>query len=232
MSIYSSTHLGVILDDITLGNLNLQESDLRGYFSKEDLKNLLENNPACAGIRIYNVNPNTAFPALLAVGVLENGADLLDDEDQDTPAPITHLICNPTNDSSDRPQKVSRKLAFLQIKDGYSFDVMESEKFSSYFSRTMLQHLFDDNEHEGIGFYKVLWLAGRSTHLAVSSNLDSDTITKISGINGTDFSHCLSDQPCPGHCARMDDDDNEIIAPTPMASNPDNLQSHYIPIWD
>ncbi len=237
MSIYSSTHPGVTnLDTITLTNLRLQESHLRGYFSKEALRKLLKDNPSSAGIRFYNVNPSIDFPSLLAVCVMENGADLQDNDD-DNPDPVTHLLCNPINVSSNSPQEVSRFTAHEMIKKGYSFDVIESEKFSSYFSRTMLGNLFEGNNHEGIAFYKVLWLTGHSTHLAVSSDLvdpdpESDARTPIVGINSAAFDHCLSDQPCPGHCVKMNMDNNEELSPTPMASAPNDLQSHYIPIWD
>ncbi len=225
MSIFSADHPGVQLDATTLTNLELKEADLRGYFSTTQIRKLLDANPECVGIRFYNINPVIEFPALLAVCISAKGADL-----QKTG---THATCNPINRKDGNANELSREDAYVQIKNGYSLGVQESEKFSSFFSRAMLNHLEEGNEHDGLAFYKVIWLGGRSTHLAVSSDFDSEALgLPIIGLNGTGFTHCLSDQPCPGHCANMDVNGDDIVTPIPMASKKDDLQSHYIPIWD
>ena len=226
MSIYSSSHPGVILDDTTLTNLGLTETDLRGYFSRDALMNLIQNNPNCVGIRFYNINPSTEFPALLAVCVLANGADMQADG--------THGMCAPIDASSNAIDAKTRGGAFQSIKDAYSFNVSESEKFSSFFSREMLSNLFDGTTatHSGLAFYKVLWLGGRSTHLAVNSNLDTKKTIPAEGLNGTGFKNCLSDQPCPGHCANVDANGIEIVSPNPFISQSNSLDGPYIPIWE
>ena len=115
MSFYSSEHPGVILDDTTLSNLGLKENDLRGYFSKDAIKDLLDKNPGCVGIRVYNINPNNEFSALLAVCVLDNGADMQKDG--------THVMCFPIDKASNNVDALTRDRAFELIKKGYSFDV-------------------------------------------------------------------------------------------------------------
>jgi len=237
MSIYSSDHPGVILDEITLSNLGIQDSDQRGYFSNNAIIDLLDNNPNCAGIRIYNINPNNEFSALLAVCVSDNGADMQKDG--------THVMCFPIDKPSNNVDVLTRDRAFELIKKGYSFDVNQSEKFSSFFSKSMLRSLIDENGNEdgpsGLAFYKVIWLGGRSTHLAVTSKFDIQREgMPIIGLNEKDFKHCLSDQPCPGHCANMDANGDDIISNQPMKSKPVTtpeeievaVESHYIPIWE
>lgn len=221
MSIYSSAHSGVVLDPNTLTNLGLQETDLRGYFSKTKLEELLSNHQNCAGIRFYNVNPSTEFPSLLAVTVLDNGFDMN--------ANGTHMHCFAINDASDKVLVLSRSGAHAEIKKAYTFDIPESEKFSSFFSKTMLGTLLSGSNKSGVAFYKVITLGGRSTHLAVTSNLGKPTPNSnipIHGINGTGFKNCLSDQPCPGHCVGTNP---TIPSPTPAVAG---IDGPYIPIWD
>ncbi len=224
MSIFSAAHPGVLLDATTLVNLEIKESDLRGYFNANAIMDLINNHPDCVGLRVYNINPNTEFPALLAVCVLDNGADMQLDG--------THIMSAPIDSPSNNVEHLTRLVAFERIKNGYSFDVNESEKFSSFFSKEMLNNLADGNEQSGFAFYKVIWLGGRSTHLIVTSNLDTSKPIPIIGLNGTGFNHCLSDQPCPGHCANVDANGLDIVAPNPITSEKGDLTSHYIPIWD
>ena len=229
MIIYSSTHPGATLDDASLANLNLQFADLRGYFQKDQLRTLMNNNPSCVGIRFYNVNPSNEFPALLAVCVLENGADIKDD---DTPTSIkSHMLGKQINKADQPAQGLNRRDALDEIKLAYSFGVDKSEKFSAYFSKTMLEKHFDNTEDVGISFYKIIWLTGNSTLIAISSNLDS-VGTPVIGASGTAFTNCISDQPCPGHCVNKNAKGEDILASTPMISTPGDLDSHYIPIWD
>jgi len=226
MPIFSAAHPGVQLDATTLTNLEINETDLRGYFSTSAIIDLLNNNPTCVGIRVYNINPSTEFPALLAVCVLDNGADMQPDG--------THIMCSPIDSPSNNVDDLSRLSAFEIIKKGYTFEINESEKFSSFFSKTMINDLVDGNAQTGLAFYKVIWLGGRSTHLAVTSNLSTDPNLGIPiiGLNGTGFNHCLSDQPCPGHCANVDANGVDIVSPEPMTAEAGDLTGHYIPIWD
>jgi|GEM_PF-5797904 len=224
MIIYSSSHDGIILDSTTLSNLGVQVTDLRGYFQSNAILDLFNNNPDCVGIRVYNINPNNEFPALLAVCVLENGADKQDDG--------THIMCASINSASDSVDELTRKSAYDLIKKGYSFDVNESEKFSSFFSKEMINNLVNGSPHTGLAFYKVVWLGGRSTHLVVTSDLDNTKEIPVVGLEGTGFNNCLSDQPCPGHCANVNAEGVDVISPQPMISTADDLTSHYIPIWD
>lgn len=231
MSFYSSNHPGVILDDTTLTNLGIKETDLRGYFTKKALRTFLNENPDSAGIRIYNINSSSRFPSLLAICVLSNGAEIKD---------ANTLRCESIESISDSVLQLSREMSLIDIREVYSFDVQESEKFSSFFSIEMLKNLLlgleNNTEHTGIAFYKVIWLGGRSTHLAVTAHkkpLPPGSIKKspIIGLEGTGFNNCLSDQPCPGHCVKLDENGVEVVSPEPMISDPDDLDAHYIPVW-
>jgi len=224
MSIYLSTHQGVAMGFVAISDLSLTDSDLRGYFSRDDITELLLSNQDSVGIRFYNVNPVNSFPSLLAVNVTADGHEMVSGN--------FHFISSPINSPSQEPQKKSRSDAFNAIRSVYSAAIAQSEKFSSFFSRTMLQGLMTDNNHSGVAFYKVPWLGGRSTLLAISSDLDDSKAIPIKGVEGAPgFSSVLSDQPCPGHCSNVDSNGNVILSHEPLVSS-DLERGPYIPIWD
>ncbi len=220
MAIYESSHPGMPLGNSIISTLNLSPVDIRGYFSKEDLNDILSPT-TCVGIRIYNILAQVGSPKLLAVAVTENGFDMRNEN---------HFFSRPTSS----PLDANGNSAMTSSRRQASFNIdVNSEKFSSFFSKTMIQALIDNNSHSGVCFYKVtLGNTNLLTHLAVTTNIDSSG-NIIGAISNTGFKNCLSDQPCPGHCVNKNTNGEFDDTPqqTPFAGESNNLGEPYIPVW-
>lgn len=185
---YDQGHNGIQLDAGDSATLRNDEL-LQGFLSKNDLQTLL-GQTNCVGVRIYNTDAVTPAVGsrIIAVGVRENGSELNGTNDRGY---VQSRLFDPTPPAANG-NPVPRSNAVTLVSS-------LSEKFSSFFSRTMLQALLAGNA-AGVGFHKTtVRLDSRefSTHAGAPYEVSGGQLQIAAS------PYLKSDQPCPGICAQL-----------------------------
>lgn len=239
--IYQSNFNNLPLSATVLSNLalsngdpmnSIDSGDLRAYYTKEDLLSILQISN-CVGIRFYNCNPTDDSPFIVAVGVNEEGFDI-----PESPHLFSNKASKPIEDNVTSLNRNRMQSSFF-IKPS----PIKAEQFASFFSVDMLDNLIKGDSLKGICFYQVAFndiftadkippnLKDRLTHLAITTNLDSDgNIMGVHASNG--FNSKLSEWPCPGHCVNKDAGAESFKLDTePFASSQFDTNHPYLVKW-
>ncbi len=179
-----------------------------GFMSKTRLESMLEE-PACAGIRIYNAYRADIQSKLIAVGVTEDGDEIELGQDGESGYFVNRLKF--TDESETELEElaiahISRDIAAQRVLDSYlqlSQDAGNAKiAFASFFSAEAIRTILASQDCNGICFYvvgKTKALEPPFSHLAVAvkySEADK-TVDRLGGQG----QYILSENTCPDNCA-------------------------------
>lgn len=233
--VYNDDHPGIQIlpsEGLVAELLTLDATTIKGYFSKQDLT-LLLNQIGCVGIRVYNLydiedseNPLHINRGIIAAGVLSTGFEIENG---------AYIQSHHSSSSShlENAQNLSRIDAKSEIMS-QDFDV--DDAFASFFSTAMINSLLSDSNTTGLAFYTykltdplappmIMFNSALKTHVGTPVVINSDgTLPTAFQPDGMGFiPHLISDQPCPGHCAKREvlDTGIEHVTVTPIAIDSD-----------
>ena len=228
MDLYSINDKGVNLDANAFDPMPIKNDDIRGFFLKSDLEDLLSTQD-CVGIRFYNVDKTDVEPfRLIAAAAMADGSEFVNLYLLSHGVHGTNLNQSATRIENDRAQGRRR-----------SSPTITSQSLS-FFSKTELQTKLFNGSHQGIAIYNTnAGLAAESdfepnhknafidnrnsfkTHIAASATLMGGILTSI-----VRDSNLLSIHPCPGHCIN-----NDSISATPPMGTDDVNKDPYLFKW-
>jgi len=205
MILYNQNDKGLSLTAMQVENLQLTNSDIRGFFRNEDLQRLLDI-PGCVGIRFYNIIPPNATPHLVASAAKADGFEF------ENLYLINHDILG---DDCDQPAiERTNKADARTITDA----TPTSTQFMSFYGKDELEQDLLVGPHDGLSFFQTSLTtvedtnlsahqqdhlipikSETSTHLAVPTSLVAGRLPVM--ISNT-FGNKLSIHPCPGHCLK------------------------------
>jgi|GEM_PF-5043524 hypothetical protein len=222
MAFYSNTETGKMLDHLDAEKMidaNIFQLDNNaeqvgperlywGFLSKTRLESMLEE-PACAGIRIYNTYRTDIQSKLIAVSVTEEGDEIELGRDGESGYFVNRLKF--TDESETELEEltiahISRDIAVQRVLDSY-LQLSEGTgstkiAFASFFSAEAIRTILASQDCNGICFHvvgKTKALEPPFSHLAVAvrySEADK-TVARL----GDQGRYILSENTCPDNCA-------------------------------
>jgi hypothetical protein len=208
MKIFDADHLGKPIVGEAKQRAVRDETHFMGFWAQATLTTILQPS-TCVGIRFYNAGGlQPADRQMIAVGVTEDGSEL----NQRKGRGYFISAARATTDSDQKITKAKARAAMLQLEEDRTPDEKMPVRFTSYFSRAMLEQLLapkGDAPVLGLQLYR-LPLEGSIFHSHVAISSDGNLALTEQGAADKP-SHILSDQPCPGGvCAVVAPEEAEV----------------------
>ncbi len=205
MKIFDAKHLGKPIAEEAKQRSLRDETQFMGFFSKAALEEMLRP-AACVGIRFYNAGGLAPEECkLIGVGVADDGSEL----NQTRGRGYFLSAARAARGSDKKITKAQARALMLQLVRDRTPEAKRPIRFTSYFSRTMMEQLLAPKGGVSVGGIRLYSLTLEGTIFRTHVGVSSDGSTALRGSSPTDMpSHIVSDQPCPGGvCA--------VVAPPP-----------------
>lgn len=211
----------------------------QGFFLRSKLERLIQQS-GCVGIRFYNAGGFDGDPLfMIAVGVTKTGSEL------NEPGSVNYQISDPQVvpvPENGFGRELASHLVSTAIQDRETLEAKREVRFTSYFSKTMINQLLapkSDQPIDGIAFFVVPLefpgLEDARTHLGVSAILEESEPVVPRRLNEDPPNRIVSDLPCPGHCVAARPADRSGSRPNDesvVTLHPESDSIKYLVVWE